>query len=87
MRLSLLAELRARCHSDLHEMRDALARGDLAHVDHLSHRMIGAAGALEMHDVSRQARAINIKIRAGDVAAATDALDGLEATLDQWKDP
>lgn len=87
MRLSLLTELRARCFSDLHEMRDALDRGDLEPVERLSHRMIGAAGALEMHDVSRQARAINTRIRAGDVAAALAALDGLEAALDDWKEP
>jgi HPt (histidine-containing phosphotransfer) domain-containing protein len=86
MRLSLLPELRARCRSDLHDMRDASGRGDLALVERAAHRMVGAAGALEMHEVSRWAREVYAAVRACDTEAVSAALDGLEAALDEWKD-
>ena len=68
-------------------MRSALGRGDLAFIERAAHRMIGAAGALEMHDVSRTAREVHSAARAAGTAAVAPALDKLEAALDEWKVP
>ena len=67
-------------------MRSALALGDLACVERAAHRMIGAAGALEMHEISRKAREVHAAVRAADVAVVALALDRLEAAVDEWKD-
>lgn len=85
MRHSLLPQLRVRCRTDLHEMRSALGQGDLACIERTAHRMVGASGALEMHDVSRQAREVHAAVRTRDMASVAPALDRLEAAVDEWK--
>ena len=84
MKSTLLAELRARCVADLQDMCAAIDRRDFASVDRLAHRMVGAAGALEMHGVCREAREVCRVARAGETVAVMAALRRLEAAVAEW---
>jgi len=79
--------LAARTTADLREMRDALGRGDLQPLVRLGHRLLGAAGALELHALADVGRDVMHRAAAGEARAASDALDRLAALLESLDPP
>ena len=78
----LRVALAARTTADLREMREALRHGDLQPLVRLGHRLIGAAGALELHALEDAGRDIMHRAAAGEVQAAREAVERLAALLE-----
>ena len=79
----LRRQLAVRTGDDLREMRAALGRGELQVLARLGHRLLGAAGALELDELAAAGREIMDRAASGEAAGAGNAVERLAAILEQ----
>ena len=77
----LRQRLAERTGDDVREMRAALQRGELAVLARLGHRLLGAAGALELDRIAAAGREIMDRAAAGEAAGAAEAVERLASLL------